>query len=58
MDRRPGRFWRDERGATSIEYCLIAAFIALAIISVVQQVGVEVRVPFEQTATGLQGRSP
>lgn len=33
------RFGRDEFGATSIEYGLIATFIALAIISSIQLVG-------------------
>lgn len=29
-------FWQDESGATSIEYCMIAAFIALAMIASLQ----------------------
>jgi len=33
------RFWQDESGATAIEYCLIAASIALAIIVIVNGMG-------------------
>lgn len=29
-------FWQDESGATSIEYCMIAAFVALAMIASLQ----------------------
>ncbi len=34
------KFLADESGATAIEYCLIAAFIALAIIEVVDAIGI------------------
>ena len=33
------KFWKDESGATAIEYGLIAAGIALAIIAVVNGIG-------------------
>jgi len=33
-------FLRDERGATAIEYALIAALVAVAIIVAVEQLGV------------------
>jgi pilus assembly protein Flp/PilA len=33
------KFWNDESGATAIEYCLIAAGIALAIIVIVSGLG-------------------
>ncbi|NWH07698.1 MAG: Flp family type IVb pilin [Alphaproteobacteria bacterium] len=39
---RIGEFARDEAGTTAIEYCLIASFIFLAIVSAFQAVGVEV----------------
>jgi pilus assembly protein Flp/PilA len=32
-------FWKDESGVTAIEYCLIAAAIALAIIAAVKNLG-------------------
>ena len=34
------KFLADETGATAIEYCLIAAGIALAIIAIVQGLGI------------------
>lgn len=46
-------FWRDETGATSIEYGLIAAFLGIAIIASVRDISVEARKPFETTATTL-----
>ncbi len=33
------QFWRDQRGATAIEYGLIAALVALAVIAGVRGVG-------------------
>jgi pilus assembly protein Flp/PilA len=34
------KFLADETGATAIEYCLIAAGIALAIIAIIQALGI------------------
>jgi len=36
------KFLADESGATAIEYCLIAAFIALAIIALVNALGIHI----------------
>jgi pilus assembly protein Flp/PilA len=36
------KFLADESGATAIEYCLIAAFIALVIIGVVNALGINI----------------
>ena len=36
------KFLADESGATAIEYCLIAAFIALAIIALVKALGINI----------------
>jgi pilus assembly protein Flp/PilA len=36
------KFLADESGATAIEYCLLAAFIALAIIAVVNGLGINI----------------
>jgi pilus assembly protein Flp/PilA len=33
------RFWQDESGATAIEYALIAAGIALAIVAILNGIG-------------------
>ena len=33
------RFWRDRRGATAIEYCLIAGLVSLAVVAGATAVG-------------------
>jgi pilus assembly protein Flp/PilA len=48
------RFAKDESGATAIEYGLIAAGIALAIITAVQLVGTNLTATFNSVATGVQ----
>ena len=50
------RFAACEAGATAIEYSLIAALIAVGIVSAVQGVGNEVKVPFEDAEAGLKKR--
>jgi pilus assembly protein Flp/PilA len=57
--RRPNmktlvRFAACEAGATAIEYSFIAALIAVGIVSAVQGVGNEVKVPFEEAEAGLK----
>lgn len=47
------RFARDESGATAIEYGLIAAGIAVAIITVVQGVGSNLKTVFGSISTAL-----
>jgi pilus assembly protein Flp/PilA len=49
-----GRFLRDERGATAIEYGLIAAGIALAIIAVVNGLGGTLNTKFGTLNTSLK----
>lgn len=44
---------RDERGATAVEYGLIAALIAVAIIATVTQLGTNLNVTFNSVATNL-----
>jgi pilus assembly protein Flp/PilA len=39
MKRSLSKFWHDESGATAIEYGLIAAAIALAIIAILNGIG-------------------
>ena len=46
-------FLKDESGATAIEYGLIAAGIALAIISVVRGVGTKLNTTFSSISTQL-----
>jgi pilus assembly protein Flp/PilA len=46
QDSRLAMFWSDESGATSIEYAIIAAGIAVAIVSAVQALGTKVTALF------------
>jgi len=48
------RFFRDENGATAIEYGLIAAGISVAIITVVGTVGSSLNTTFTSVATALK----
>ncbi|MFZ5739513.1 pilus assembly protein Flp/PilA [Rhodopseudomonas thermotolerans] len=48
------RFIKDESGATAIEYGLIAAGIALAIIAVVQGVGTKLGTTFTSVSNALK----
>lgn len=47
------RFWIDEEGVTAIEYGLIAALIAVAIIAAVRLVGTNLNTTFGRVATAL-----
>lgn len=47
------RFIKDESGATAIEYGLIAALIAVGIITAVTAVGGSVSTTFDNVADGL-----
>jgi pilus assembly protein Flp/PilA len=46
-------FLRDERGASSIEYALVAAGIAVAIVSAVNSLGDTVKGMYETVATAM-----
>ena len=48
------KFLADESGATAIEYGLIAAGIALAIIAVVNGIGVKLNTKFSSINTSLK----
>ena len=52
------RFFKDESGATAIEYGLIAAGISVAIVAVVTTVGTELVNTFEDVEAGLTGVAP
>lgn len=56
MHRMMARFSRDESGATAIEYGLIAALIALVLITAAQLLGIELVGVFESVETGLKKR--
>ena len=47
------RFWADESGATAIEYGLIAAGIAVAIITVVKTLGTKLKATFTSVSGAL-----
>jgi pilus assembly protein Flp/PilA len=48
------KFFRDESGATAIEYGLIAAGIAVAIIVAVQTLGTNLNTTFTNVSTALK----
>jgi pilus assembly protein Flp/PilA len=50
------RFLRDEKGATAIEYALIASIISLVIVGGATMIGTSLRGSFNQVATGLTTR--
>lgn len=52
--RKLTQFLRDESGATAIEYGLIAAGIAVAIIAVVNGLGSNLKGTFEKVSNALQ----
>ncbi|HKS88753.1 MAG TPA: Flp family type IVb pilin [Stellaceae bacterium] len=47
------RLWKNEEGATAIEYGLIAALIAVVIIAIVAIVGTELSATFNNVATSI-----
>ncbi len=53
MTRILARFLKDESGATAIEYGLIAAGIAVAIIAAVQGLGTALNTTFSSVSTAL-----
>jgi pilus assembly protein Flp/PilA len=48
------KFLADESSATAVEYCLIAAFIALAIIAMVNALGIDVAGELAQINNSLK----
>jgi len=54
MTRSFFKFWKDESGATAIEYGLIAAGIALAIIAAVNGLGSNLNTMFGSINTSLK----
>jgi pilus assembly protein Flp/PilA len=54
MQKLVSRFVRDESGATAIEYGIIAAGIAVAIIAAVQGVGTALNKTFDTVSTAIR----
>lgn len=48
-------FLRDEEGVTMIEYGLIAALIAVAVIVIVSAIGTQLDAKFQEICTKLKG---
>lgn len=53
MKRFISAFWRDETGATAIEYGLIVALIAVVVITAVTAVGTSLRTKFNSVNSSL-----
>ncbi|MFO1237000.1 MAG: Flp family type IVb pilin [Alphaproteobacteria bacterium] len=53
MSKFVSRFFKDESGATAIEYGLIATFIAVAIIVAVQQLGLDLAGVFASISAAI-----
>jgi len=49
------RFFKDEEGATAVEYGLLVTLIAVAIITVVTGIGQQLVVKFGEVLTALGG---
>ncbi|MGA8614903.1 MAG: Flp family type IVb pilin [Xanthobacteraceae bacterium] len=47
-------FFKDESAATSIEYCVVASGVVLAIITVVARLGTSVHTMFVSVATAMK----
>ncbi|MCW5693205.1 MAG: Flp family type IVb pilin [Pseudolabrys sp.] len=47
-------FFKDESGATAIEYGLIAAGIAVVIIATVNTIGTKINTSFDKISNGLK----
>ena len=54
MSRYLTKFWKDQSGATAIEYGLIAAGISVAIIAAVQATGTGLKTTFTSVSTALK----
>lgn len=54
MKKTIARFAADDSGATVIEYALIAALVAIGIISILQSVGVQLGAIFAAVAAGFK----
>lgn len=49
------KIWREEEGATAVEYALMVALIAVAIIVAVRSLGTSVSEKFDVVATAVDG---
>lgn len=49
------KFWKDEEGATAIEYALIAGLVAVVIIAALTALGEDITALFTRISTELKG---
>ncbi len=49
------KIWREEEGATAVEYALMVALIAVVIIVAVKSLGTSVSEKFSLVATAVEG---
>ena len=49
------KIWQDDDGATAVEYALMVALIAVAIIVAVRSVGTSVSAKFDEVGTAIDG---
>ena len=54
MPQLLARLWKDQSGATAIEYAILAAGIAVAIIVAVNTVGTNLNTTFSSVSTQLK----
>ena len=54
ISRAMARFARNERGATAIEYALIASGVSIVIVAVVSGVGTQVKTLFTSVSSSLK----
>ena len=52
------KIFKDKKGATAIEYGLIAALIAVAAITAMQGLGSSLNTTFTNVSTAMQGSNP
>ena len=48
------KFFKDEEGATAVEYCIMVGLIAIVIFAAVTLLGTNVSQKFSQAASGVQ----
>ncbi len=53
MTQTVRRFFADERGATSVEYAMIAVGIAVVVVAAVTNIGSSVKGAFSSASNGL-----
>lgn len=58
IERMAGAFWCDDKGVTAIEYALLAALIAMAIVGAVGAVGDALTIFFDDVAQKVSDATP